>query len=192
MKLSDVIHFYLGAEAEFDGRRGKITKVSIQNNKPLIRISWTSEYNRYIDAWASEIKLFLRPLSSMTEEEAAYLYRIIEPIPMFNDWKIVSRTEGYTEQGHEIHDSIICFRFDSYCGHPSVKDYLPQLLLQLDDEDCSITWGRFRDAGNELMDSIEDSQSDQFCYLISKGFDLWNLISTNQAIDITKLNKNEG
>lgn len=70
MKLSEVIHYYIGAQAEFDGRLGKISAISMQQGKPLVRIQWREQYTRYVDAWATELKLYLRPLSSMTEEEA--------------------------------------------------------------------------------------------------------------------------
>jgi len=146
MKKEDVIHYYMGAEAEFDGRKGKITKVSIQNNNPLVRISWTSEYNRYIDAWASEIKLLLRPLSSMTEEEA-------------KDFILIT---------HAVNREQI------KCAEARKN----QLEFRIDDTYGEIQWSQ--------LSSLE------FVYLIQSGYDMFQFISRGLAIDITKLNKNEG
>jgi len=133
------------------------------------------------------VQLWLRTLSSMTNEEAGDLYRIANCSFFEPTWKIASKTNGYFEQGHRIHESVVCIRFDAFSEHPQVKNYLPELLLQLDDEDCSFIWGRFSNEGKEMKDSVESELAAQFHYLLKKGFDLFGLINAGLAVDIKKI-----
>ncbi|MGN6416127.1 MAG: hypothetical protein ACTHMC_01455 [Pseudobacter sp.] len=133
------------------------------------------------------VQLFLRPLSSMTEEEAGALYRIASCSFFEPQWKIVSRTNGYTEGVHRVHESVVCYRFDVFSEHPLVMDYLPDTLLQLDDEDSSFTWGRFSNAGTDLDNSVEDELGAQVHFLLQRKFDLFGLIAADHAVNINKI-----
>lgn len=73
MQLKDIIHFYYGCRASFDNKQGTINGIYhlASNKRPQVRFVYnTGTYNRWVDVWVSDIKLLLRPLSSMTEEEA--------------------------------------------------------------------------------------------------------------------------
>ena len=76
MELKDVIHFYLGCEIQFrDKSVGKLTAVLNTHNGTWVS---TIDYGLPKSEWhhSDIIKLILRPLSDMTEEEKKEVKKI--------------------------------------------------------------------------------------------------------------------
>ena len=162
VKLKDVIHFYLGKEflANFfiENVICKIVNVSEDGSMYAIGKSKDGHPFRVISG-----ELILRPLSSMTEEEAKELY-LISPYSKgrstIKSVKIKENIVGYQPNIIEIYWAGVEGNHQS--SYASGRDIL--YLNQLD--------------------------ANQFAYLLKEGFDLFNLIKNKKAIDKTTLKQN--
>lgn len=75
-ELKDIIHLYLGCEVFVTNinKVGRLYSSTLNND---IEITFEDQKGWYItDLEETRIKLLLRPLSSMTEEEALCIYRL--------------------------------------------------------------------------------------------------------------------
>lgn len=142
MKTEDVIHFYWGQKVIFGRDKGIISRVSQYTREPMVRIKL--EKGGSLEAWVSEIKLLLRPISSMTEEEAKEFINITYS-------NLESSSIGPIMVGQ--HD------MEFHSGKTAYHLWWSSISPQ------------------------------EFVWLISKSFDIFYLIPSQQAIDITKLNK---
>lgn len=148
MEIKGVLHFYLGCqvliESEMFGVNGKPDKII--DILTQVNADGSVECKNHTPP-EDDFKPILRPLSSMTEEEAKELLRIRYA------------RNGWAEPIYERHSSIcIDFKFASSDGKFN--------QTQLD-------W--------DMLDAAS------VAYLISKGFDLFNLIPEGKAIDATSL-----
>lgn len=135
MNIKDYLKYYIGQKCALDDGDG-------------VRTSFTlTAYNyNYYREWHDILKPYLRPLSSMTEEEAKELSKFVCPE---QDWgEMVS---GLNRFG----DLVVRWGVGSL-------DY-----FNASAEKC---W-----------------TSDQFHYLLSRGFDLFSLIENNLALDADTL-----
>lgn len=185
-KLSDYLHLYLGCEVRIFPLDGDEYLDTIEAIVVGESVNFKKSGDYYFDD-ANEflISLVLRPLSSMTEEEENEVAKICFGS---EDFIITSRGMGYNCDGNEIHESVRCIKIETFCEHPKINNWLPAALLQIDMEDdfCPIILGRFSDQGKVLKDDMIESPFELTRYLLSKHFDLFDLISSGLAIDKTK------
>ena len=120
----------------------------------------------------SSIKLILRPLSDITEEEISDLYILLE-----FDKEISER------QYPELHKTG---------GKKITKEDDCVIIENDNDWGIEVRINKYGQALTTCKDNREDYSGEEqaviFKYLLSKGFDLFNLIEQNLAIDKTKLN----
>jgi hypothetical protein len=161
MKLIDVIHFYLGCQcvdAWFPSEHEQYEK-----GWKLLAIDIESPKpyglnNGEFDTWTAEIKPILRPLSSMTEEE------------MKEIWKIIFHRDF-------VGNNIIWFNKES---NSSAKRWvLSSGVERLGIEMTGHIWAD-SDLHHFKYNPYFTTQ-----YLLSKHFDLFNLIESGQALDAT-------
>lgn len=155
--IKDYLPFYIGCEVarEHDKSRsekfceyGKLVGISeseIERGKTVAILDVGIDH--FHEWYVEETKPILRPLSSMTEEEAK---------------EVVKRR--------------------SPAG--SVKS-LDRLVINHIDS-TSITWSFLSVPNIPRWERFGELSPDQFIYLLSKGFDLFNLIPENLAIEKTK------
>lgn len=175
MELKDVIHFYLGCEIETSVQGQyvhpygcvKLTALTPENLSLILYALNKKEKDiagGFSDSDNIYCKLKLRPLSSMTEEEAISIYtierdRILHPLS--EDFDISVREHG-----------VIITRLDLLNVRLMVGHY-----------------GQVYKVIEEGKPTIEpaNNQTLIFAYLLKQGFDLFQLIDTNQAIDQNKI-----
>jgi hypothetical protein len=182
MNLKDYLHYYL---------YGKIYEVGVSVCQLLAigTVYYTIKTRQGTELTLSDranVKLVLRKLDDLTEDE---IRKVAVLAFGDEDFIITYKGMGYDIDGHIIHDSVKCFRIETYCEHPHVKDWLPAALLQIDieDKDMPITIGRFSDNGKYLADDLIAKPFELTHYLLSRGFDLFGLIGSGLAIDAKTL-----
>lgn len=144
MKLSEVIHFYIGSYCLVENEETRCRIVCVHERGLVdVEITGIGHERRPTD----EIIPLLRPLSSMTEEEAKEFI-------------------------------VITWNIDKAA------------LIELKITPYGI---EFCDALTNLHHAASFSEigAEEFLYLIRNNFDVFSLIESQQAIDITKLNKDE-
>lgn len=73
MEIKDYLKYYIGCEAVFDNRKWLIDFYDVRQN--IVRLRRTDDgYPKYNEVWPNEMKLVLRRLSSMTEQEGIPLF----------------------------------------------------------------------------------------------------------------------
>jgi hypothetical protein len=142
--LKDYLHLYLGCHCVVDGRPAIIDSVSTNKHIDTVTAQFTDTNDQY--DWAvyndlSEVKLLLRPLSDMTEQEFKEIFKPIQPGDVTD--------EDFKEaMQHLIKNGIDAFDFEGVSAQ-IVFEYTRLLL--------------------------------------SKGFDIFELIPSGLAIDKTTL-----
>lgn len=129
-KINEYLHYYIGAEAKMPGHTVIITHSLLA-------------YEHAMKHWG--IKLILRPLSSMTEDE-----------------------------GRE------------YAVHYGIKGNLPCTITE-ENGYVKIAIGDKQHGASLFPMGHYGQKPESVHYLLSKHFDLFNLIESGQAIDKTKL-----
>lgn len=159
MKLSEVIHYYIGCKIlnQYYDRDiigvlmgvidREVVKKAVIQNFDIFKQPWGRLVEEEVTP-PSGIKLCLRPLSSMTEEEALYFFSI---------------------------------------QHAEVLLYKP-ISFEISDAVQKISYEVGGSRLHQWRIGISLSPK-EFQFLLSNGFDLFGLIKSNQALDITKLNK---
>ena len=71
--IKDYLHLYLGCEILFDNKLWILSKVGGR----VIKLTRTGKFNKYVGARPVDVKLILRPLSDMTEEEYIEWHTIV-------------------------------------------------------------------------------------------------------------------
>lgn len=169
--LKDYIHLYIGCEVACYSDKLRASKeleryatldgvvYESWRKSPPIKVSCIPEgfKNRYHYSYdVDEIKLLLRPLSDMTEEEKVEFIHLKFRSIMGN----IDRT--FVTKIHPTESpNIISFSFYKSVG-------------------CGA------EAGSRTY-YINQSDPEQFQYLLSRGFDLFGLIEAGLAIDKTKM-----
>jgi hypothetical protein len=175
--IRDYIHHHLGCECEIDGLNGiyKLTGVSYDGTQNL----WWAYFDGSEVSYAlfEDVKLILRRLSDMTEEEAkevAYCAGInasghdVLLVDKNNpkQWIVWNSTDYYDIDDAENNDGIIIIDFTHPFG--IYKGY----------ENESYPVPEFLDQANVMR------------FLLLRGFDLFELIDSNLAIDRATLKEN--
>lgn len=150
MNIRDYMHYYVGQTFDYPscGTRHKRVLNGYYLENPL-----------------NEMRLHLRPLDSMTEEEKIELFKKVSLISLddydfeFIDDERESGTWGVNALG--------------VCG--AVQDAIKW--------ENSVLWAM----NNDHTFSPINPQSDVFDWMVKKGFDLWNLIPRQLAIDSNTL-----
>lgn len=156
MELKNIIHHYLGCSIQRGGLHPEIYLITGVRKTTSHADGYTVfvlDADNQEDAFPLDehIKLILRPLSSMTEEEKT---EIAKQWTWFQDMQIFS----------EKHFDI---------RHETTKNMVYDALITADESDG---------------DRVGPTAYFQIVpYMCKQGFDLFNLIPTNQAIDSTKL-----
>lgn len=150
MKLKDVIHYYLGCDCMVMGEE-VAAKIKSVWHDGLVGVDYNGigETEHVVE----DVFPILRPLSSITEEEAKQLVRIISPTVFgYPSTIFIAKKDRFGFEWKDRHD-----RDESHAGSGDIQ--------------------------------YDELNSTQFHYLVSIGIDLFRLIDSEQAIDITKLNK---
>jgi hypothetical protein len=203
IQLKDVLHLYLGCEVigsyNDEPRKGYLTGLTNGGTECEIQFFEEDGLNVFEHPefnTAEQVKPIFRRLSSMTKDEAqkvAALENVAALEIGDEDFIITYEGMGYSDFGkgynHEIHESVKCFKVEIFSEHPMINGWLPAHLLQLDDEDCSLIWGSFKDAGKELIDDVLSSHFQIMPHLLKCGFDLFNLIESGQAVDASTIDE---
>lgn len=139
MELKDCIHFYYGGQCLFDNKNWTINRIGqlyirLHRLRPLEDMGGGDHYTEIL---LKDMKLVLRRLDSMTEEEK---YEVVTTITY-------SHVKFSTRQS-----ALESFDVDRY-NKKHNNEFYP----------------------------------DEFLYLLRKGFDLFNLIESGQAIDAATL-----
>ena len=181
-KLEEVIHLYLGCEVQV---RGDIEKlIGVESDGAVITFS--GRYGRRI--WgAKEVKPLLRQLSDITEEEWIKCFELAMGIfEQSIDYKLkkTASTEILITLGKMqfVFGCHGCYTNDVRIGS-GVCFYLKTFLIK---EDLSVGYKGIEssESGFNDMEKKEVQNINHiFQYLLSKGFDLFSLIETGQAID---------
>lgn len=151
MKLSDCLHFYLGCECikTESGTRGKLARIG----ESMCNLKFSDEIGQNVSFMIEEVKPILRPLSSMTEEEAVEFCKIE-----------TTENRHHLIEIHEVKQNEVWY------------------------SDGSRFQGDGIDELNDLFIHFNHLSANQFAWLLSKSFDLFGLIESNQAIDSSTLN----
>lgn len=167
-EIKDYLHLYLGCECVTDdGRTGWFAGFDIcEKDYSIVMI--TVRFPGEEEDWSvlndndecDRIKLVLRPLSDMTEEEAAHIGQLVYGKPDSVKWRIEHKN-GYLKIYRKHYQKAITIDYAS---------------ADLDFYD-----------GDELDTSLR--QIEIFQYLLSKSFDLFGLIDAGLAIDKTTQQK---
>jgi hypothetical protein len=177
-EIKDYLHLYIGCEVEYTG---------MANHRKLI-MKWAGSLLE-TNAWQN-IKLILRPLSDMTDEEWKKCFELSRGIcdqHILDKMKKMSSMEvmftlgkaqfmfGYHNcSGNDIRiGNGICFFLRRYL----IKD---DLVVSTEGLVTNESW--FNDMTIEQVLNVNHI----FAYLLSKHFDLFNLIESELAIDKTK------
>lgn len=139
MELKDVLKFYLGCEVLLESKMYGVGGKPDKIRERLVGIDENGAEGEQHILYEGDFKLILRPLSSMTEEEALEFARIERP-----EAEKVKLKDGKVWSYHDPKDGTF------------------------------YKW---------LTHSLETITPKQFVWLCKKGFDLWNLIESNQAIN---------
>lgn len=83
-ELKTYAHLYLGCQIIRDGMTGKLSEIDVDHN--LVTMKFSDEIGQNISVPMDEVKLLLRPLSNMTEEEARHIYRNYFGKSTAEDW----------------------------------------------------------------------------------------------------------
>jgi len=171
VQLKDVIHLYLGCEVTTGGWMPKVKKqeceinlLSVDWERQVSRVGWFyPSYDKCIksEAWeipTKDIKPILRKLSDMTEEEAIFIAKIV----LFENY------HGFTGRAEKYNDRYVVWDKGNSEG-----DHVEILF---DGQIVRWVQSKVEDAPYECCYEI-------FPYLLSHHFDLFNLISSSQAID---------
>lgn len=163
-KLKDVIHLYLGCEAIVDQgepveecEKIKLNRLDFEYKDAewfIYRMSPEGEkpYDRFVPIQI--LKPILRPLDSMTETEARELFINQDKIHQTTDWIEIKLEKNKPSKFGESGWSV-CAKYKTQNGNiQSMSGTMSLTKLTVY----------------------------QFKILLSKGFDLWNLIESNQAI----------
>lgn len=178
MELKDYLHLYLGCDVKVDEWAYKSKLTEILKDGVIVEDAFKTKIHN------GNFKLILRPLSDMTTEEANWVATLCLGD---SDFIITTIGMGYCEYGHAIHESVRCYKIETFCEHPGVKNWLPSALLQIDLEENDIIIGRFEDAGKILKDDIIEKPFELTRFLLSKHFDIFRLCDVGLAIDATTL-----
>lgn len=183
MQLKDYLHYYLYGNI-YEVGVGTCQLIGIGDCYYTIK---TKQGTLLTLSDRADIKLVLRRLEDMTEEEA---YHVAALCFGDDDFIITYKGMGYGVDGHEIHDSVKCFKIETYCEHPTITGWLPAALLQIDyeDKDMPIIIGRFNNNGKELADDCIAKPFELTHYLLQQHFDLFGLIDAGLAIDLKTIN----
>jgi len=188
IQVKDVIHLYLGCDVEIDETILQLKAVGLGG--------WTAsndkESNTIHGKWGyKDIKPILRPLSGMTEEEWKKCFELSRGLfeqsisdkiaRMSTNEVLITLGKGqYTFGYHYCCDNDVrigdglCFYLKSYL----IKD---ELFVGSNGIESNESW--FNNMQLEQVLNI----SHIFTYLLSKGFDLFCLIESNQAINKTSI-----
>lgn len=161
--IKDFLHLYLGCEVEnypykkYEGIEtqpkrmigllvGVIGEYAHIQNKDVFGKDWD-----IIKEPIADVKPLLRPLSSMTEEEAIELVKLSE--------------------------------WESYGDHPHIRNYK---TYKNNFDHLVVSWGEGLREKN-IPENKKVFAPNEFQFLLSKHFDLFNLIESGLAIDKTKI-----
>lgn len=190
MEIKDYIHLYFPCQVvtkeEGDSwligitDRSEIDSGGFEEQPPyLILLDGGEEVYRN----AEDFKLALRPLSDITEEEAKGIAALCLGDV---DFIITYSGMGYPEA--DIHESVKCFKIETFCLHPDINTWIPSALLQIDHEEGDIIIGRFSNMGRGLKDDLIAHPYELTKYLLKQKFDLFGLLDDKKlAIDKTKI-----
>jgi hypothetical protein len=170
-KLKDYLPFYLGNKVKvYDGRELVVCGYNINSN--YIQNILGEETIKI-----SDCQLMLRQLSSMTEEEALHVAWLTMDSQKLGDDARISKDEingnvVYNDGGLMV-DEDAAVVIDLAC-----RCFEGQVCIR-NDGDIEL----WNDAGEKLP---IDNQAEKVRYLLSKGFDLFQLIEKGLAIDYSK------
>lgn len=157
-QLKDVIHLYLGCKAEYKNVMNNVTRFTLRGihyNHHSVLFAYDRDKSFPVDG----CKLYLRKLSSMTDEELIGLAKMHDPKI---EWEVVDgNCIGRKNSG--IQEKII----------------LDDGLLLIEEIENNI----FGQEGEGSTYRSPLSNADIFRYLLSKRFDLFGLIESSQAIE---------
>lgn len=164
MELKEVIHFYLGCKVEFgfDGRKNIGTLIGkVEPFGWQIDPKGSSIFVPTINVRVELIKPFLRSLSSIADDEKKEIFQIIFKRKFPDTGRII-----WFEEKTRTVDSRWCL----WSG-------VDRAVIEMDGTvwaDCDLNYRKFN---SHLITA----------YFVSKGFDLFNLIESGQAIDASTL-----
>lgn len=193
MELKDCLHFYLGCEVEnawfpeghSERANGwKLTGYVSTQGKPY-RLENEEDYT-----WSDQIKIKLRPLSDMTEEEFGVLFRLsigTHQDHSLGEIKRMGTNEVYIRQGYAQfifgyergydNDVRVPQGYSFYIKRSLIKD---ELVVSEKGMETKESWYN----NTELV--IAQNQTEIFSQLLKWQFDLYNLIESSQAIATSK------
>jgi len=166
IKFSSVAHLYLGcqcvvSESEYyEAGQGKLVRVDIEDDETLT-VSGNTMHDRTqycVEADFDDVKPILRPLSSMTDEEK------IELAKMHNskiEWKII---DGKATGRENI-------------GVVNIMEWEGDMFLVRE-----INNNIFGQMSEGCISASNITSFELIRYLLSKGFDLFGLIESGEAI----------
>lgn len=166
-KIEDYLHLYLGCECMVDGRKGTIEGVSTSSagcsgNNPLIYFEDGEVSAGEEDI--EDVKPILRPIESMTEDERAAIWEIVfnRPFPQSGRTMIVDR------ETHSAH---------------------PRWILMSGVERLGISFNGYDVWADSDLQHWKHNQHEITRYLLSKHFDLFDLIPSGLAISSNSQSK---
>lgn len=168
-----ILAFYLGCEVELNSPREKIVtgfiqEIDVTGNCIMASMEITRRSN------IRRIKPLLRKLSSMTEEEAQQLLTILFEDKSLKDEDKVTADEIDVDL-HPNDDALMVDGDMALVIALSCRCYEGQLGITLNG-----SLVLYNEAGS--IDRLENTV-EAFAFLLSKHFDLFNLIENNLAID---------
>lgn len=120
--------------------------------------------------WLSRSVLELKPLSSISDDEAIEVSKII--FPNLSD-PIFKISLGYERSnGLHIDQSVLCIECSGFINNPVAPKHYLYGLIQIDLEENDIITGYFQDDGNEFRDDHSDNILHAYDYVRSNGYAL--------------------
>jgi len=176
-EFKDVAGFYIGSKVMYLDICYSLAAVGPGS---LVDLD-SDQGNGYFGSTVKECKPILYPLSAMTKEQAHEVARICGALGQF---RINGVSMGYKHKEGDIHESVKCFVVESFCAHPAIMEWRKSSMVQIDDEDCSVIFGKFY--GDALKDDMITSPFELTRYLCSQHFNVFGL-EADQFIDPASL-----
>lgn len=163
MELKDILHLYIGQKVKFHKSNYMLSHVNCigSGDVKTLTIPFLHTANMNKDCF----KLILRPLSSMSEEECLFLSWL-----NLHHWSLKEDDVTIEEIDISVNTNDGGLQVDADAAlviEVSCRCFDGQLCIR---RNCNIEL--WNDDGNQVIGS---EQAASFVYLLSKGFDIFNL-----------------
>lgn len=176
MNIKDYIHYYIGQKFIAEYKLYTMHRVDYHHSEVVrgIRIS-DAGFERWNEFAPNEIKLILRRLEDMTEEEAIAVHREATKTPFLPADKDEYDVTYIKDKG-------------DLCSIQVVDLRIPKIYTNINIEGDVLTYVHEQNEEPKIVERVSN-QHHITHYLLKQGFDLWGLIDAGLAVDAKRVNQ---